>query len=86
MTTGSNWNGGHCAAYFIQCICLVTGDDKDSIGHIFVAEFCEEGDPRATGLINGQMNQAAVPAQLDISSSKLIFSTGWLYNTGRMDK
>ena len=32
------------------------------------------------------MNPAVVPVQLDIPSSKLIFSSGWLYSTRKMDK
>ena len=55
-TTSSIWNCGHCAAYFIQCICPIMSDDKDSITHVIVAEFCEEGDPGATGLSSGEMN------------------------------
>mgnify|MGYP001794830739 CR=1 FL=1 len=34
-TTSSIWNGGNCTDYLIQC------NDKDSIRHVIVAEFCE---------------------------------------------
>ena len=40
----------------------------------------EAGDTRATGLISGDMNPAAVPVQHDIPCSNLIFSLDWLYS------
>ena len=55
-------------------------DDKVSIRHPAIAEFCETGDTRATGHISSKMNPAAVPVQHDIPCSNLIFSLDWLYS------